>query len=247
MGSGLLLAGNGTSLLITIAAFLQLLSWPTAGLLILATLAVTILLHASPQKGHIGLPSSLTPGKTPPSRHSEKHASHSQPKQAEHRTQPKQEKTKNLFIKPPPPAPRAQPASPKPLSLTPRTAPAALKPPHPSQPRPKDRTGETPTTIKEGDYLSLDLDLESGNEAVAEVSASGTVNAYVLTEENLTSLDLGQEFWNETESEGVQKASLHFTAPEKGKWFLVVENASSKDVSASVRIHVNQTSQEENA
>lgn len=102
-----------------------------------------------------------------------------------------------------------------------------------------------PTLIREGDYLSFEVNLEGGKEVVGEVSATGVVNAYILTEENLTSLDLGQEFWHEAGSEGVQKATLRFTAPEKGKWFLVVENAGTRDLSADVRIRVGQAAQAE--
>ncbi len=102
-----------------------------------------------------------------------------------------------------------------------------------------------PAMIKEGDFLSFEVNLDSGKEVVGEVSATGVVNAYILTEENLTSLDLGQEFWHEAGSEGVQKATLRFTAPEKGKWFLVVENAGTRDLSAAVKIRVDQASQAE--
>lgn len=91
-------------------------------------------------------------------------------------------------------------------------------------------------TIAKDDYYSYDVELEEGREVVAEVSASGPVNVYLLNQENLTSLDLGEEFWSETCEEGVQKAALHFTAPEKGKWFLVVENAGTREVSATVNI-----------
>ena len=63
-----------------------------------------------------------------------------------------------------------------------------------------------------------------------------------MTEENLTALDLGQEFWYEAGSESVQKATLRFTTSEKGKWFFVVENADTKDLSATVRIGISQTS-----
>ncbi len=91
-------------------------------------------------------------------------------------------------------------------------------------------------TIAKDDYNSYDVELEEGREVTAEVTANGPVNVYFLNQENLTGLDLGEEFWSETCEEGVQKATLHFTAPEKGKWFLVVENAGTREVSATVNI-----------
>ncbi len=228
MGSRLLLAGNGIALFITIAAFLQLLSWPIAGLLIITSLTVTSLLYINPQKTHLGPVSGATNAKPVQERPLQKQTFRTQPHPVDPRLQPKQ-------AKPGQPAPKALLQAPEPLPLVPKALP-------PVQTKPKGKAGETPTMIKEGDYLSFDVDLDSGKEVVGEVSASGVVNAYILTGENLTSLDLGQEFWHEAGSEGVQKATLHFTAPEKGKWFLVVENVDTKDVSASVRIRVNQTS-----
>ncbi len=85
----------------------------------------------------------------------------------------------------------------------------------------------------------MDVELEAGKELVGEVSADGLVNVYVLTEENLTSIDAGEEFWSETCEEGVEEAAVHFTASENGTWFLVVENADVKDVTATVKVRVN--------
>lgn len=83
------------------------------------------------------------------------------------------------------------------------------------------------------------MELEEGSEVSCKVSATGPVNVYLLNEDNLNSLDTGEEFWSETGEEDVQDAVLSFTAPEKGKWFLVVENAGSKEVSTTVNIEKN--------
>ncbi len=91
-------------------------------------------------------------------------------------------------------------------------------------------------TITKGDYTSYDIDLDGGVEVTCEVICNGEVNLYILDQDNLNSLDVGEEFWSETGEEAVEKATLHFTAPEKGKWFLVVENADTKDVSATVNL-----------
>lgn len=72
-----------------------------------------------------------------------------------------------------------------------------------------------------------------------EVTASAPVNVYILNDENLTGLDLGEEFWSETGEEGVSKASLSFVAPENGKWYLVVENTDNKEVSATINVRKN--------
>jgi len=74
-----------------------------------------------------------------------------------------------------------------------------------------------------------------------EVVANAPINVYILDDENLTGLDLGEEFWSETGEEGVSKATLTFVAPRSGKWNLVVENTDNKQVSATVNVKKNQT------
>jgi hypothetical protein len=91
-------------------------------------------------------------------------------------------------------------------------------------------------TIGRGDYERHDVELDEGAEVTCTVTANGQVNVYLLDEANLNSLDAGEEFWSETGEEDVESAVLTFTAPEKGKWFLVVENADSKEVSATVNV-----------
>ncbi len=137
---------------------------------------------------------------------------------------------------------KPQPPKPTVLKTTPpKPAPSRTTAPTLSQRR--EEPGEPETIIKEGEYITFDLELDEGREVVGEVSATGTINAYIMTEENLTALDLDQEFWYEDGSEGVQKATLRFIAQENGKWLLVVENDSSKDVSANVKINISKASQ----
>lgn len=90
--------------------------------------------------------------------------------------------------------------------------------------------------IGKGDYATYDVELGQRSEVTCEVTATAPVNVYLMDEDNLNSLDLGEEFWSETGEEGVQKATLHFIAPQIGKWFLVVENVDSKEVSAVATI-----------
>ena len=210
MGYRLVLTGNVAAIGITVGAFLQLYSWPVAGLLILASLATPIFLSHRWQTAQLGQDRVRTPREPA-------HKLSAKPPDAlaqalkptvEQRQQLKHEKPKPV---PPKPAPEAKPREP-------------------------------PTIIEPDDFVTFDLELDSGNRVDGRVSANGVVNAYILTEENLTNLDLGQEFWYEAGSEDVEEATLEFTAPEEGKWILVVENVGAKDVSVTVKIKVTQES-----
>src|SRR3989441_11044353 len=101
----------------------------------------------------------------------------------------------------------------------------------------EDRAG--PKTVPAGDYLSFEVGVHEGEELVADVSADGELNVYVMTEENLNSLDLDQEFWYEAGNERVRNTTVKFCPEEGGIWFLVVENCSSRDVTATVKVNVN--------
>ncbi len=131
------------------------------------------------------------------------------------------------------------PVKPNPLNqamlkpIPPRTTPPILSPPTPVPPEPE--LGK-PTTIEKGDYVSYDIQLDQGKSITCEMTADGRVNFYLLDEDNLTSLDLGEEFWSETGEEDTEKATLEFKAPQNGKWFLVVENSETRDVSATVNV-----------
>jgi hypothetical protein len=91
-------------------------------------------------------------------------------------------------------------------------------------------------TIAKGDYTEYDVELDAGKDFSGEVMATGLVNVYLLDEDNLDNLDQGEEFWSETGEESVENAKLEFTAPSKGKWFFVVENADDRAVSARVNL-----------
>ena len=117
--------------------------------------------------------------------------------------------------------------------IPPKTPPAILSPPEPAASIPE--LGK-PTIIEKGDYASYDVQLDQGKSITCEVTANSRVNFYLLDEENLTSLDLGEEFWSEAGEEDIEKATLEFKAPENGKWFLVIENTDNKEVSATANI-----------
>ena len=263
-----MLLGNLTSILLTIVALLQALSWTIAGILILATLSITTLLPLGNTPGgagrsqfkkpanHLALPES----KYPRERIQEKQTArpHQLPARPEPKPVPRHEPSKSPaqlksdFQKamiPKVTPPKTIPGAVSPAKLTPirtnapnqgilkpippKTTPAILTPPKtvPSEPE----LGE-PTTIERGDYVSYNVQLEQGKSITCEVTANGRVNFYILDEDNLTSLDLGEEFWSETGEEDTEKATLEFKAPENGKWFLVVENTDSRDVSATVNM-----------
>jgi len=90
--------------------------------------------------------------------------------------------------------------------------------------------------IAKGEYATFEVELDQRAEVTCEVTAGAPVNVYLMDADNLNSLDLGEEFWSETGEEGVEKATLHFVAPQKGKWFLVVENTDNKEASARANI-----------
>jgi len=90
--------------------------------------------------------------------------------------------------------------------------------------------------IAKGEYATFEVELDQRAEVMCEVTADAAVNVYLMDADNLNSLDLGEEFWSETGEEGVEKATLHFVAPQKGKWFLVVENTDNKEASARANI-----------
>src|SRR5437899_12711979 len=117
--------------------------------------------------------------------------------------------------------------------IPPKTTPAI-----PIQPIPVPSEPELgkPTTIEKGDYVSFDVQLDQGKSITCDVTANGRVNFYLLDDDTLTSLYLGEEFWSETGEEDTEKAKLEFKAPQNGKWFLVVENTETREVSATANI-----------
>ena len=263
-----MLLGNLTSILLTIVALLQALSWTIAGLLILATLTITTIIpFSNPASGtsrsqskklsnHLALPES----KYSRERTQDKQSTrlHQIPAKPEPKPVPRNEPSKSPSqlksefqkamipkVTPPKTIPGAvSPAKPLPVkSNVPNQG--ILKPIPPTMvstptiiaspiPIPSEPELGKPTAIERGDYVSFDVELDQGKSITCEVNANGRVNFYLLDEDNLTSLDLGEEFWSETGEEDIQRATLEFKAPQSGKWFLVVENTETREVSATV-------------
>ena len=217
MGTGQLLAGNLATLAITIFAFLQLLPWPIAGYLIIASVLITSVTHLNSVKVQTLFPEGRTVSTS--ERALEERVSQKQVKR------PEQQMVE----------PQAEPKEPRPRRVNTKTFPPREIP---SEEKPQD----APTRIGEGDYLSFSLELDKGQEVVGEIACSGDVNVYVLTEDNLTAIDSDQEFWYEAGNEGVRNTTIRFTAPEDGEWYLVVENAGDKEAFATVKTNVSKVS-----
>jgi hypothetical protein len=261
-----MLLGNLASILLTIVALLQALSWTIAGILILAILSITTLLPLGNTAGgtgralskkltnHLALPESKY---TREQTHDKQTGRpHQLPAKTEPKSLPKHEPSKSpsqlksdlqkaMIPKVTPPqtipgivspvksipskanVPNQQMLKPIPPTVTPAIS-------IPPKPVPSEPELGKPTTIQRGDYVSYDVQLDQGKSITCDVTANGRVNFYLLDDDNLTSLDLGEEFWSETGEEGIEKATLEFKAPQTGKWFLVVENTETRDVSATV-------------
>lgn len=263
-----MLLGNLTSILLTIVALLQALSWTIAGILILATLSITTLLPLGSTLGGAGRSQSKKPAnhlalpesKYPRERIQEKQTArpHQLPARPEPKPVPRHEPSKSPAqlksdfqrtmipkVTPPKSIPGAvSPAKSIPIKtnslnqgmlkpIPPKTTPPILSSPKPVPTEPE--LGKS-TIIEKGDYVSYDVQLDQGKAITCEVIANGRVNFYLLDEDNLTSLDLGEEFWSETGEEDSEKATLEFKAPQTGKWFLVVENTETREVSATANI-----------
>jgi len=263
-----MLLGNLTSILLTIVALVQALSWTIAGLLILATLTITTLLpfgntvagtsrsQSKKLANHLALPESKYPRERTQDRQTAR--PHQGPAKPEPKPVPRNEQSKSTSqlksdlqkamipkITPPKTIPGAvspaktiptKPNAPNQGMLKPipsKATPSILTSPKPTPSEPE--LGK-PTTIERGDYVSFDVELDQGQSITSEVSANGRVNFYLLDDDNLTSLDLGEEFWSETGEEEIEKATLEFKAPQTGKWFLVVENTEARDVSTTVTV-----------
>jgi Domain of unknown function (DUF1883) len=262
----IMLLGNIASIILTIAGILQAVSWTIAGATILAILSITTLAptklgsgtaagHSATKKTH----STTIETKASRERAQEKQASHS------HQTPAKPEQRQSTKDELARAAPQTRPDFQKamaPKITPPKAIPATVSPAKPGQIKTSSVRQETlrptlvgtgatvvglsrptppridPNTriIAKGDYASYDVELNQRAEVTCEVTATAPVNVYLMDKDNLDSLDLGEEFWSETGEEGVQKATLHFVAPQTGKWFLVVENADNKEVSAVANI-----------
>ncbi len=216
MQTGHLLVGNLATLALTILAFLQVLPWTIAGYLIIASVLITSVMHFNSLKVKTPLskePTISKPARTPQERLPQEQAKRQEKRVVEQSSEPKAQSPKRVIMK---------------------TRPKEI----PREEKPQD----APTRIGEGDYLSFNLELDKGEEAVGEISSSRDVNVYVLTEDNLAAIDSDQEFWYESGSEGVRNATIRFTAPEDGEWFLVVENPGDKEAFATIKINVSKVS-----
>ncbi len=215
MGTRQLFAGNLVNLVVTLLAFLQVIPWPIAGyLIILTALLVTLSYFRSRNQEGTALerrPASLEMGLGAKSSPGE----------------PTSSRKKTVERKVDHESPILEPS----ISKASKEIDENNESQH-GNPR------DSPTPIEEGGYLSFDVELEKGEEVVGEVSSTGDVNVYVLTDENLTALDSDQEFWYEAGNEGIRSATVHFTAPEDGEWFFVVENAETKEITATVKVNV---------
>ncbi len=222
MGTSRLFAGNLATLVFTVLAFLQLLPWPVAGYLIIGSVLLVSLTQFNSTRVQQSIsqePTASRPIVTVQERPAQTPAKRLEEKALDKKTEPKESK------------PRRAAAKKAPSDETPVEETSS-----------EEKPGDAPARIAEGDYLSFRVDLGKGEEVVGEISSNGDINVYVLNEDNLTALDLDQEFWYEAGSEGVRNSTLHFTAPDDGEWFLVVENADTKEVNATVKVSVNSAS-----
>ena len=264
-----LLLGNLVSIILTIAGIFQALSWTIAGATILAILSITTLAPSRTPTTSRSTSRKIPSHSSIDARQSREKSSEKQPVRT-HQTPLRQELALDAKKESPQlPIPKVKPdlqetinpkvnqlkpipananptkAQTKPVSpkqdsvktVPPQTRPSPLGPIRPAPVKPDPNV----KMIEPGDYQTIELQLERGTSLTCDVDASAPVNVYILDDENLTGLDLGEEFWSETGEEGVSKTSLSFIAPRNGKWNLVVENTDNKQVSATINIKKNQT------
>lgn len=263
----IMILGNFASIILAIAGILQVVSWTIAGATILAilsiaTLAPTRFRAPGRETGKYGKKAGGSSIDTKPIREKteEKSATrpHQTPSRPEQRLAVKDEQRhppKSDFQKST--APKITPPKTVPTSFSPTKAGLArpgMQKQEAIRPIPVGPGAATPTivkpapvkidpnsrTIAKGDYATYDVELNQRAEVTCEVTANSPVNVYLMDEDNVNSLDLGEEFWSETGEECVQNATLHFVAPQSGKWVLVVENIDNKEVSATAIIRKGQ-------
>lgn len=230
----LLILGNLIAITITIAAFAQALSWTIAGILILASLVVPLLVNLPPSTQ---LATQTAPSMPSTTSHSNADAN-SQTKFTEKHSLSSHQPTKNE----PKLASKEQGLRP-PLSehgpVIPQTGAPTIPPPGTNllpKTSPMRQGPNFNPTIPRDDYAEYDVELEAGKDFLGEVAADGLVNVYLLDEDNMDNLDDGEEFWSEIGEEGVETAKLEFTATSNGRWFFVVENADDREVIVKVNI-----------
>ena len=259
----IMILGNFASIILAIAGILQVVSWTIAGATILAILSIATLAptrsagpgtetgRSSKKIGRSQIDAKLVREKMqekPPARphQTPSRPDQRQPPRDEQRPSPRSDFQKSTAPKITPPktvptsfgpakAGSAKPGTQKqeairPIPIGPSVATAAIIKPAPVKIDPSSRI------IAKGDYATYDVELTQHAEVTCEVSASAPVNVYLMDEDNVNSLDLGEEFWSETGEEVVEKATLRFVAPQSGKWILVIENTDNKEVTATTTI-----------
>lgn len=237
-----LIIGNIIAITVTIAAFAQTLSWTIAGVLILVSLILPLLVNIAPAGAQLTARASP---RMPSSGHDPNSDKSSQQKlSVKHSLSNTHSATKT---EPKPLSRQQSTRTPLPSHglAIPTMGPPRAGPPGaglpPSIVPPKQGPNLNPTIAKD-DYMEYEVELEQGGDFHAEVTADGLVNAYLLDEENMDNLDEGEEFWSETGQEGSEMAEIEFTASSKGKWFFVVENADDRAVVATVKMNKGPTS-----
>jgi len=195
MGSRpLMLLGNVVAIVVTIVAFVQAISWPVAGVLILVSLVLPLLANISPPRrpmtSHFPpkilatTHHSQSEAKIPQPRVAEKHSppSHSSSTRIDQRTPLNPDLARNL-------GPKASPKLTDPTISNPKPELQKIAP-LPRPPAAKLGPNFNPT-IAEGDYTEYDVELDAGKDFSGEVTATGLVNVYLLDEDNLDNLDQG--------------------------------------------------------
>ena len=233
----LLILGNIIAITVTIAAYAGALSWTVAGILILAALFFPLLANIALSRPQTRThPPAMQPTTVrhsyaetkPQHKTNERHPSsnHQSMLKAEQRPTPRQQAVK----------PESQSAAGAGVFSIDGAKPIPPKDKPPPRLPPIKQGPNLNPTIPKGDYAEYDVELEAGGDFLGEATANGLINVYLLDEDNLDNLDEGEEFWSETCEEGVESTKLEFTAPSRGKWFFVVENADDRAINASVKI-----------
>ena len=259
-----MILGNLASIVLAIAGILQVLSWTIAGATILAVLSIATFAparspsaeteagHSIKRTGHSQLETKRVREKTHEKQTDRPHQAPSRPEQR----QPAKDDQRSSISRPDfqkSISPEIAPSNTVPTNVSSSKTAAvrsqgqkteAIVPipvgPAAQAPRivksPPRKIDPNSRVIPKGDYATYDVELGPRIEVTCEVTASAPVNVYLMDQDNLNSLDLGEEFWSESGEEGVQKATLHFVAPQSGKWMLVVENTDNTEVTATAII-----------
>ena len=259
-----MILGNLASIVLAIAGILQVLSWTIAGATILAVLSITTLAparssgaeteagYSAKRTAHSQFETKTVREKTHEKQTDRPHQAPSRPEQRQPAKDDQRLSTsrpdfqKSMATKIVPPKTVSTNVSPAKMTAVKSEGqkPEAIVPipvgPVPQVPRilkpPPVKIDPNSRVIPRGDYATYDVELGPRMEVTCEVTASAPVNVYLMDPDNLNSLDIGEEFWSETGEESVQKATLHFVAPQSGKWMLVIENTDSTEVTATAII-----------